>query len=193
MTLIRNSNITSLQSIMLRSIRHINDIPFLIDLIANVMSISPSFQNASMNELFEKECRNVATRALKYVRQKKSEGRLDEALSVLISLKRIDPDVSRLMREFKQIIRLFNESLKDGGSTIASYEHLDYAKKLLVFDSENTYALKYAALNAMHLRDYTQALQYWQRLEKVNGPTDPVTRQITTCITALQKNTSGKS
>lgn len=132
MTLIRNSNITSLQSIMLRSIRHINDIPFLIDLIANVMSISPSFQNASMNELFEKECRNVATRALKYVRQKKTEGRLDEALSVLISLKRIDPDVSRLMREYKQIIRLFNESLKDGGSTIASYEHLDYAKKLLV-------------------------------------------------------------
>ncbi|MGJ2492021.1 Vi polysaccharide biosynthesis protein TviD, partial [Salmonella enterica subsp. enterica serovar Paratyphi A] len=88
MTLIRNSNITSLQSIMLRSIRHINNIPFLIDLIANVMSITLSFQNASMNKLFEKECRNVATRALKYVRQKKTEGRLDEALSVLISLKR---------------------------------------------------------------------------------------------------------
>ncbi|MDM3317421.1 Vi polysaccharide biosynthesis protein TviD [Citrobacter sp. Ce006] len=193
MTLIRNSNITSLQSIMLRSIRHINDIPFLIDLIANVMSISPSFQNASMNDLFEKECRNVATRALKYVRQKKSEGRLDEALSLLISMKRIDPDVSRLMREYKQIIRLFNDSLRDGGSAIASYEHLDYAKKLLVFDSENAYALKYAALNAMHLRDYSQALQYWQRLEKVNGPTDSVTRQVTTCIAALQKNTSGKS
>lgn len=193
MTLIRNSNITSLQSIMLRSIRHINDIPFLIDLIANLMSISPSFQNISVNELFEKECRNVATRALKHVRQKKNEGRLDEALSLLISMKRIDPDVPRLMREFKQIIRLFDQSLKDGGNTIASYEHLDYAKKLLIFDSENAYALKYAALNAMHLRDYSQALQYWQRLEKVNGPTDSVTRQIATCITVLQKNTSGKS
>lgn len=193
MTLIRNSNITSLQSIMLRSIRHINDIPFLIDLIANVMSISPSFQNASMNDLFEKECRNVATRALKYIRKKKNEGRLDEALSLLISMKRIDPDVSRLMREYKQIIRLFNESLKDNGYAIASHEHLDYAKKLLVFDSENAYALKYAALNAMHLRDYSQALQYWQRLEKVNGPTDSVTRQVTSCITALQKNISGKS
>ncbi|EDT6685213.1 Vi polysaccharide biosynthesis protein TviD [Salmonella enterica subsp. enterica] len=193
MTLIRNSNITSLQSIMLRSIRHINDIPFLIDLIANVMSISSSFQNASMNEWFEKECRNVATRALKYVRQKKTEGRLDEALSVLISLKRIETDVSRLMREYKQMIRLFNESLKDSSSTITSYEHLDYAKKLLDFDNKNAYALKYAALNSMHLHDYIQALQYWQRLEKVNGPTASVTKQISTCITALQKNTSGKS
>jgi len=192
MTLMRNPTITSLQAITLRSLRHIKDIPFLVDQIADLMSISPSFQNPSVNVLFEKECRYVATRALKSVRQKKNEGRLDEALSLLIKMKRIDPDVQRLVREYKQIIRLFDESIKEGGSVITSHENLDYARKLLVFDNENTYALKYAALNSMHLRDYKQALLFWQRLEKVSGPTESVTRQLAVCQSMLDKISSGK-
>jgi len=192
MTLMRNPNITSLQAMTLRSMRHISDVPFLVDRITELMEISQSFQTPSINLLFEKECRHIATRALKYVRQKKSEGRLDEALSLLIKMKRIDPDAQRLMREYKQIVRLFDESMKQDGSMMTSKENLDYARKLLIFDNENTYALKYVALNSMHQRDYEQALLYWQRLEKVGGPTDSVTRKIATCQVMLQKSLSGK-
>lgn len=191
-TLKRNPNITSLQAITLRCIRHINDIPFLVDLIADLMRISPSFQNSSINILFEKECRNVATRALKYVRQKKAKGRLDEALSLLIKMKLIDPDLTRLMREYKKIIKLIDVSFKESGSVITSHEHIDYVKKLLTFDNENAYALKYSALYAMRQKNYGQSLLYWQKLEKVIGPTDSVSRQITNCQTMLPQNFSGK-
>ena len=191
MTLMRHPNITSLQAIALRSLRYIDDIHVQVDLIADLMRIAHAFDTPSMNLLFEKECKNVATRALKQVRQKRSEGRQDEALSLLIKMKGIDPNIQRLVREFKQIIKMCDDAMKDAGHVIASYENLAYAKKLLVFDNENAYALKYAALNSMHLREYEHALDYWQRLESVSGSTDAVNRQIHHCQSMLQKQGTG--
>lgn len=187
-TLLRNPNVTSLQAIELRSIRYVDDIPFQVDLISDLMNISQSFQNDSIIQLFRKESSSITTRAIKLVRQKKIDGRFDEALSLLIKLKRIDPDEERLMREYKQIIRLFDGSMKESNTIFSSHENLSYARKLLVFDNESTYALKYVALSLMQLGDYAQALEYWQRLVNVSGPADSVMRQMSNCQKMMDKH-----
>lgn len=190
-TLLRNPNVTSLQAIELRSIRFVDDIPFQVDLISDLMNISQSFLNDSIIQLFRKETVSITTRAIKLVRQKKIEGRFDEALSLLIKLKRIDPDTERLMREYKQIIRLFDGLMKESNTVFSSHENLSYARKLLVFDNESSYALKYVALSLMQLGEYAQALEYWQRLVNVSGPTDSVKRQMSSCQKMLDKNKQG--
>ena len=125
-------------------------------------------------------------RAIRQIRELTDEGRFDEARRLLDKVTAIDGSGERADREKKKLASAIGKQIKV--LEPSQFEkRLALGKRLFELDPENLYAAKSAAVGAMKIGKWEQALEYFEAMRPLTDDKEQVDRNIAKCRNKLDK------
>lgn len=115
-----------------------------------------------------------------------AQGEHDRTWALLDRLEKINPESHAVQREKKRLLAALRAKTKSL-DPVNDANRLPLGEAILRIAPKDSVGLKVAAVGAMHLHRFPQALQYWQVLRETTDNTTQIDSNIQKCIVRIER------